>query len=43
MTEDKFVQKEVDRMKKAREERERVKKMTERGIHLNNNGNHHSR
>ena len=29
-----FVQKEVERMRKAREERERVKKLTERGIHL---------
>jgi hypothetical protein len=36
--EDKFVQKEVERMKKAREERERVKKMTERGIVLSDRG-----
>lgn len=33
--EDKIVQKEIERMKKAREERERVKKFTERGIILN--------
>ncbi len=37
ITEDKFVQKEIERMKKAREERERVKKYTERGIILNEN------
>lgn len=33
----KYVIKEVERMKKAREERERVKKYTERGIVLNEN------
>jgi hypothetical protein len=27
--------KDIERMKKAREEKERVKKFTERGIHLN--------
>jgi hypothetical protein len=31
----KFVQKDVERMRKAREERERIKKFTERGIVLN--------
>jgi hypothetical protein len=35
--EDKYVQKEVERMKKAREERDRVKKFTDRGIILNEN------
>jgi hypothetical protein len=30
--EDKTVQKDVDRMKRAREEKERIKRMTERGI-----------
>jgi hypothetical protein len=29
---DKTVQKDVDRMKRAREEKERIKRMTERGI-----------
>ncbi len=32
---DKYVHKEVERMRKGREERERVKKYTERGIILN--------
>ena len=32
---DRYVQREVERMRKAREERERVKKFTERGIILN--------
>ena len=38
--EDKIVQKEIERMRKAREERERIKKFTERGIHLNESKNH---
>lgn len=33
------MQKEVERMKKAREERDRVKKFTERGIILNESSN----
>ena len=37
MQDDKQVLKEVERMNKAREERERVKKFTERGIILNEN------
>jgi hypothetical protein len=35
MQSDKFAMKDLERKKKAREERERVKKMTERGIVLN--------
>ena len=35
ISEDKYVQKDVERMRKAREEKERIKKMTERGITLN--------
>lgn len=36
LSDDKYVQKEVERMRKAREERERVKRATERGIFLQN-------
>jgi hypothetical protein len=32
--EDKFIQREIDRLKKGREEKERIKKFTERGIVL---------
>jgi len=32
---DKYIQKDIERKRKAREERERVKKFTERGIILN--------
>eukprot|EP00347_Sterkiella_histriomuscorum_P024180 403332030 len=35
LIEDKYVQKDIERLRKAREERERVKKYTERGIILN--------
>lgn len=37
ISDDRFVVREIERMKKAREERERIKKFTERGIFLNNN------
>jgi hypothetical protein len=37
ITEDKFVLKDIERLRKAREEKERVKKFTERGIFLNEN------
>jgi hypothetical protein len=34
LSEDRYVQKDIERMKKAREEKERIKKLTERGIFL---------
>ena len=35
IVDDKYIQKDIERKRKAREERERVKKFTERGIILN--------